>query len=430
MRTITAGLRAAPAALFRDLFTAPDEMSGQPPGAPRAPFGEWLPALLVPLTVLAAVLLAVSTDDYTQLLRLSQPVALLLATVQAVALVAAVFRPLAAWWAMTLATAAVALSATPGFPVGTVPPGFPVWADVALAQMSWVLFLLALRLRPRIAAETVTISVVVGLVCAAAVPGPDHHPALSVLVPVAATTIGAALRGRGRARAALDEQTELTAVERDRRAVLEERTRIARELHDVVAHHMSVISIQAQVAPHLVENPSEELKENLAGIRTSAVDALAELRRVLGALRSGDEGHAPHDARGGGRREDPRHAPQPTLERLDELIGPVRAAGRTVTATVTGEPRPVPPGVGLFAYRIAQEALSNALRHAPGVGPVASSPPSWPTRSGWSPRATPCSPRPSPSASSPSSPGSRAPPAPRSGNGSARSPSARPRCSP
>lgn len=78
----------------------------------------------------------------------------------------------------------------------------------------------------------------------------------------------------------------ITEEERHHRTLLEERSRIARELHDVVAHHMSVISIQAQVAPHLVENPSDELRENLDGIRQNALQALAELRRVLGVLRA------------------------------------------------------------------------------------------------------------------------------------------------
>jgi signal transduction histidine kinase len=150
-------------------------------------------------------------------------------------------------------------------------------------------------------------------------------------------------------------QKALAAEERALRAVLEERGRIARELHDVVAHHLSVISIQAQVAPHLVGGPPAELRENLTSIRQSARDALTELRRVLGVLRL--EGGA----------EETRHAPQPTLERVDELIGNVRAAGVAVTIEITGPPRPLSPGIELSAYRIVQEALSNAMRHAPGA---------------------------------------------------------------
>ncbi len=105
---------------------------------------------------------------------------------------------------------------------------------------------------------------------------------LAVILFAVVVVLGIALRGRREARAELKQQTSLTAEERARRTLLEERGRIARELHDVVAHHMSVISIQAQVAPLLVEHPPDELKENLAGIRQNALEALTELRRVLG----------------------------------------------------------------------------------------------------------------------------------------------------
>jgi signal transduction histidine kinase len=120
----------------------------------------------------------------------------------------------------------------------------------------------------------------------------------------------------------------------------------------VVAHHMSVIAIQAEAAPYRVPDPPEELASSFATIRASATEGLRELRRVLGVLRAdGDAG-------------DP--APQPDLGRLDELVAGVAAAGLAVTTTVTGAPRPLPPGVGLSAYRIVQEALSNVLRHANG----------------------------------------------------------------
>ena len=169
--------------------------------------------------------------------------------------------------------------------------------------------------------------------------------------------VGASLRGRRVARSQLVEQEVLTAEERARRTLLEERNRIARELHDVVAHHMSVISIQAQVAPHLVKEPTDELKENLAGIRENAVEALTELRRVLGVLRSEDAlvrrstarpaAHprpAGRAGRQGARQRDSRSPPRPPAQ-----------------------PRPLPPGVELSAFRIVQEALSNAMRHAPGA---------------------------------------------------------------
>jgi signal transduction histidine kinase len=146
---------------------------------------------------------------------------------------------------------------------------------------------------------------------------------------------------------------QLAVVERrheGERALLEERQRIARELHDVVAHHMSVIAIQAEAAPYKTADPPPELVESFAEIRASALSGLNELRRVLGVLRS----------------DRPEVAPQPGLEDLDTLLESARTGGVTVSSGVTGTPRPIPEGVNLSAYRIVQEALSNAMRHAPG----------------------------------------------------------------
>ncbi|MGX4691238.1 sensor histidine kinase [Streptomyces sp. JNUCC 63] len=148
-------------------------------------------------------------------------------------------------------------------------------------------------------------------------------------------------------------QQTVTEHERSRRTLLEERTTIARELHDVVAHHMSVVAIQAEAAPYRVQNPPPELEQAFATIRENAVAALTELRRVLGVVRAEDY-EAPQ-------------APQPTLADLDRLLTNVREAGLTVERTTMGAVRELPQGVELSAYRIVQEALSNALRHAPGA---------------------------------------------------------------
>ncbi|HJZ07759.1 MAG TPA: sensor histidine kinase, partial [Trebonia sp.] len=134
------------------------------------------------------------------------------------------------------------------------------------------------------------------------------------------------------------------------RALLEERQRIARELHDVVAHHMSVIAIQAEAAPYKTADPPPELVESFGEIRASALAGLTELRRVLGVLRSGGQDTTP----------------QPGLADLDALLDSARSGGVSVTVTSSGNPVPLPDGVDLSAYRIVQEALSNAMRHAPG----------------------------------------------------------------
>jgi signal transduction histidine kinase len=163
-------------------------------------------------------------------------------------------------------------------------------------------------------------------------------------IPIAAGVIVRSRRGS---------REQLAVVERrheGERALLEERQRIARELHDVVAHHMSVIAIQAEAAPYKSADPPPELVESFAEIRASALSGLNELRRVLGVLRSD--------------RTDV--APQPGLEDLDELLESARTGGVTVTREISGTPQPLPDGVNLSAYRIVQEALSNAIRHAPG----------------------------------------------------------------
>jgi len=169
----------------------------------------------------------------------------------------------------------------------------------------------------------------------------------TLLVAAIAVSAGVIVRSRRGSR------EQLAVVERrheGERALLEERQRIARELHDVVAHHMSVIAIQAEAAPYKSADPPPELVESFADIRASALTGLNELRRVLGVLRSD--------------RTDV--APQPGLEDLDELLESARTAGVTVTCDIDGTPRPLPDGVNLSAYRIVQEGLSNAIRHAPG----------------------------------------------------------------
>jgi signal transduction histidine kinase len=176
-----------------------------------------------------------------------------------------------------------------------------------------------------------------------------YPPTAVTAVFVAAATVFAGLIVRSRR----GSREQLAVAERrheGERALLQERQRIARELHDVVAHHMSVIAIQAEAAPYKVADPPKELTESFGEIRASALSGLSELRRVLGVL----------------RKDQPDTAPQPGLDDLDGLLESARNGGVTVTVGVTGTPRPLPEGVDLSAYRIVQEALSNAMRHAPG----------------------------------------------------------------
>jgi signal transduction histidine kinase len=138
--------------------------------------------------------------------------------------------------------------------------------------------------------------------------------------------------------------------EKARAAVAEERVRIARELHDVVAHAISVIVLQARGGRRSLATDPTETHEALDTIEATGSEALAEMRRLLGMLRSDDEEIA--------------LAPQPSLRYLDALAAQVREAGLPVDLSVEGEPTELPPGVDLSAYRIVQEALTNALKHA------------------------------------------------------------------
>ncbi|MFY1677911.1 MULTISPECIES: sensor histidine kinase [unclassified Streptomyces] len=290
---------------------------------------------------------------------------------QAGAMVLALWFPVPAWWistAATVLTASAVRAAMEPHPDGqafTWP-----WTAAGIIAHLVVLLLLALRVPTRVAGEAVAFSTLITYALQGLWGGPSHQSTGVVAVALfgVVTLLGTALRGRREARAKLKEQTSLTAEERARRTLLEERGRIARELHDVVAHHMSVISIQAQVAPHLVPHPTDELKENLAGIRGNALEALTELRRVLGVLRSDrPESGEPLDESGTAGAALVPHSPQPSLERLDSLVDNTRSAGLTVTTEISGARRSLPPGVELSAYRIVQEALSNVLRHAPGA---------------------------------------------------------------
>jgi signal transduction histidine kinase len=147
-------------------------------------------------------------------------------------------------------------------------------------------------------------------------------------------------------RAARLEQEQATNA---RAAVQEERARIARELHDVVAHSVSVMVVQAQAGPRLTTDPAQA-SSAFAAIEHSGREALVELRRMLGILRT-DSGR-------------PDTEPQPGLDSLPRLVEHVAEAGLSVRCVIDGEPQPLPPGVDLSAYRIVQEALTNTLKHA------------------------------------------------------------------
>ena len=164
--------------------------------------------------------------------------------------------------------------------------------------------------------------------------------------------LGRAGRIRGLYTASLEERAHLLEREREeraRRAVLEERERIARELHDAVTHHVSVIVIQAGGAQRALSGRPDDVREALEAIQRTGRQALTDMRRMLGIL-----------------GEASTQEPMPGLDRLGDLIEQIRSAGLAVELAILGERRPLDPGLELSAYRIIQEGLTNSLKHSAG----------------------------------------------------------------
>ncbi|MFF5706813.1 sensor histidine kinase [Streptomyces sp. NPDC012794] len=179
--------------------------------------------------------------------------------------------------------------------------------------------------------------------------------ALFMMVPFAlAWVTGDSLRTRRAYYAQLVERNQRLEKEREAQAkvaVAAERARIARELHDVVAHNVSVMVVQADGAAYVLDVAPDQAKEALQTISGTGRQALAEMRRLLGVLRTGEP------------QESEDYVPQPDVEQIEVLVEQVRAAGLTVGFEVEGAPRKLPSGVELTAYRIVQEALTNTRKH-------------------------------------------------------------------
>jgi len=239
----------------------------------------------------------------------------------------------------------------------------PVLAIIGLGYSSAVigsgLFLLAYTVAARCSARTTTlagcyVAVVLAVVFSTA---PNRMP-LAELATNAALFVGALGLGRGaqmrlRNAGLLAERAELAERAREEeaaRAVSEERLRISRELHDVVGHTMGVIALQAGVGAHVIDTDRDEAKAALVSIAETSRSALAEIRQVLGALRTG--------------KDLTPVRPAPGLAALEDLVGELAAAGLPVCVHISGDPVGVPAGVDMTAYRVVQESLTNVLRHA------------------------------------------------------------------
>ncbi|MFI8964969.1 histidine kinase [Streptomyces sp. NPDC053493] len=302
--------------------------------------------------VLVATLLPVTITVLVQDYHVNGALAGALGTAQTAPLLLAVTRPLQAWWVIFAADVAggFALLAT------GLPDGMP-WPWTPMVVVGYLFLSLALGLRESRRAlvgvwlVTGAAGAVFSLV-APARPGDGVVVLLFVLSGIV-LLLSATLRGRGEAERRLVEQETISEAERARRTLLEERTRIARELHDVVAHHMSVITVQADSAPYRIPGLPDAAREEFASIASGARESLAEMRRLLVVLRSdGTEGE---------------RAPQPGLDRVQQLVEATVRAGVPAELSLAADLDDLPQAVDLSAYRIVQEALANVVRHAPGA---------------------------------------------------------------
>jgi signal transduction histidine kinase len=230
------------------------------------------------------------------------------------------------------------------------PGGGPPWSATNILVSGLALIVIATRVEPTVAVWIGLLTLVPAIIFL----NEDELAFTAFLVAVillAGNQVGRLRHTRQK----LAAQTEVSELEQARRAVLEERARIARELHDVVAHHMSLIAVRAETAPYRLGGLPEPARDEFAAVAQASREALAEMRRLLGVLRSESVG--------------PELAPQPDLSAIGDLVAAARRAGMSVHY-LPPEPEHLerPPGaVALAGFRIVQEALANATRHAPGA---------------------------------------------------------------
>ncbi|MEU0355729.1 sensor histidine kinase [Streptomyces cyaneofuscatus] len=309
----------------------------------------------VVVLALAATFIPVTITNLTTQYGVPGALAGALGVAQAAPLLMLAHRPLQAWWIIFPADTlgALVLLAQPADP-------HDVWPWTPPVIVAYLFLLLALGLR-----ETRRTVIAVWAVTGAAgavlhLVAPDRSSGSALLLTIlggVVLVIGGAVRERGVAQRRLAEQETISEAERAQRTLLEERTRIARELHDVVAHHMSVITVQADSAPYRISGLPKSAEEEFTAIAAAARESLGEMRRLLSVLRSeGAEGD---------------RAPQPGLDRLQQLVEATVRAGLPAELALSSELASgrgeVPPAVALSAYRIVQEALANVVRHAPGA---------------------------------------------------------------
>jgi signal transduction histidine kinase len=339
---------------LRRLASAPTELlvGPEPPPLPAGDrrFG-WLGRYRAPVLWLAAVgAFLLSTQlllgDGRLWTIFVPPVAALIA----LPLGLAAATPLRAWRLQVVVAAVTPLLVPPQGWVG--PPWLPTLVFIAM-YVTWTVAV-RLDLHLLVGVWLVTDAVIVlGYLLTGSGMDALNQAYVGILFATVLIALGYLTGTRRRLSFELVEGRRREQEEQARSTLLEERARIARELHDVVAHHMSVIAVRAETAPFRIPGLPEAVKDDMAETSAIAREALTEMRRLLGVLR--------------GAGADPERVPQPGMDRLEGLVAAVQGAGLAVDVRVEGDQRPLPPAVELSAYRIMQEALSNALRHAPGA---------------------------------------------------------------
>jgi signal transduction histidine kinase len=258
-------------------------------------------------------------------------------------------HPLIAY-CVTLSASSVAALAVASIVGSPLPWSVWPWSPSSQLCVLAALLLSGLELGRRHSIEMATAYFLVTLFLQGARPGYDFAISIGSVIGGSVLVLGVQelLRDRKVTKQALAEQEERTEAERTRRTLLEERARIGRELHDVVAHHMSLIAVQAETAPFRISGQTPETEAEFRSISAVSREALNDMRKILGLLRA-DSAEA-------------ETAPQPLLTDVPALV---REAGAELD--VAGDLRGVPPLIGVTAYRVVQESLSNARRHARGA---------------------------------------------------------------
>ncbi|MGX5656982.1 sensor histidine kinase [Geodermatophilus nigrescens] len=336
-------LRPVPGAVAAALWTAVD--TGRPPWRPRKRRWDRLLLLVVALAGYVTWLTASGAGASS---RLSSGLFLLTAAPLLAGFVLAVRRPLDGWRLSLLGLVLVGYALPPPPAPAPVLEGWQwtLWCPVLLA-VAWAC-------ARRVALGVAVVSLVLVVVLGATTPWPvDLRLTLPVafLGVLAPLVVGASLGARWDARRALEAEQARTAEAQAARGALAERARIAREMHDVVAHHLSLIAVRCETAPYRLAPLDARAGAELAEVAGTARTALTELQRLLGVLRAEDQ--------------DAERAPQPGTADLGALFAGVRAAGTDLRVEVAD--LDLPAGLGLSIFRIAQQALSNAAQHAPGA---------------------------------------------------------------